>query len=163
MGTETERGRGPSHGGKMKDKKCPHCGTKWICNCPVDAPNSVQKAEQAVKNAQSQLDSCEGWTRNAKRLLDQALKELEKAKKLRNTEVFDCSEGLRLAVVNNHQRSDTVYILDYPCKVTVRPLGGPALCEEIVCGDRSLNIATQTLYRAGFRDGDVLRIAVELA
>ena len=105
------------------------------------------------------LDQAQKNVRNAQDQLDQALKELEKAKK--KPEVWE--QTIHDGCLLRANRFDVSQVFDYPCKVTVRPLGGPALCEEIVCGDRSLNIATQTLYRAGFRDGDVLRIAVELA
>ena len=90
--------------------------------------NSVQKAEQAVKNAREARDTCvelaDAYCLEVGRLqtqLDQALKELEKAKK---PEVWegDFANGLQL---RDPMVFGSTASFGYPCKVTVRPLGGP--------------------------------------
>ena len=67
------------------------------------------------------LDQAQKNVRNAQDQLDQALKELEKAKK-GWADVLEFPHGVRLSDADRFS-SGTVFFT--PCKVTVRPLGGP--------------------------------------
>ena len=66
------------------------------------------------------LDQAQKNVRNAQNQLDQALKELEKAKKPKVWE-----QEFPDRVFFSTLCGTTVYSQDGPCKVTVRPLGGP--------------------------------------
>lgn len=92
--------------------------------------DNVSRAEQAVRNAQDQLDAAtfgaaeaDYLLRLSKESLDQALKELEKARKPKVWEK-ECLLGVDIVRTLNEVTEET-QPFDYPCKVTVRPLGGP--------------------------------------
>ena len=67
------------------------------------------------------LDQAQKNVRNAQDQLDQALKELEKAKK--KPEVWE--QTIHDGCLLRANRFDVSQVFDYPCKVTVRPIGGP--------------------------------------
>ena len=76
------------------------------------------------------LDQAQKNVRNAQDQLDQALKELEKAKKPKTVEFVATFGGDFSAGQYINQRciaTDEAWpkLPDGPCKVTVRPLGGP--------------------------------------
>ena len=93
---------------------------------------NLQKAEQAVKNWEREVESYRAYENHysvqrqkAQEGLGQALRELEKAKKPGiKTFHFESSEGCRITGYNQGPASCPLNV-DYPCKVTVRPLGGP--------------------------------------
>ena len=67
------------------------------------------------------LDQAKKNVQNAQNQLDQALKELEKAKK--KPDVWEQEFQSGCVVSGAHSPSQVTH--SYPCKVTVRPLGGP--------------------------------------
>ena len=75
------------------------------------------------------LDQAQKNVRNAQNQLDQALKELEKAKKPKVWEkTYD--GWVNVCGVDGHVYSNSETF--GPCKVTVRPIGGPEPCNKVV-------------------------------
>ena len=119
------------------------------------------------------LDQAQKNVRNAQDQLDQALKELEKAKKPKTVEFVATFGGDFSAGQYINQRciaTDEAWpkLPDGPCKVTVRPLGGAEPFTYTGTLDRAPNIEEyagllRDLFSRGFYIGQSVKVTVEPA
>mgnify|MGYP001595361089 CR=1 FL=1 len=125
--------------------------------------NDVEKAEQAVKNAQGQIDSIHALLQEYGGDLIQILMEPLGAKKPTEPKVeeFDCPNGATLVVNDGLPHNGTGYNRPYPCKVTVTPLGEPGpVVRECSLGGLPYSLREQ-MYHRGIGDSEKVRVIVE--
>ena len=106
------------------------------------------------------LDQAQKNVRNAQDQLDQALKELEKAKR---PKVWEREFPTGGHFYRSFQMVPELSA-DYPCKVTVRPLGGPEPWTKdcMVSGNSAGVQVNLHVYDCGpFSHGDKVRVTVE--
>ena len=106
------------------------------------------------------LDQAQQNVRNAQNQLDQALKELEKAKKTKVWEA-ECPNGCRVSFSKSHDFHVDRWE-DGPCKVTVRPLGGPEpVVEECAVGYLPY-ILKERMMQMGCHGDTLVKVSMEV-